>query len=201
MKKLKLVALVASLLALVMIFAACAPAGTKFSRITDGELYESAPAYSAATKVDKLAEAGLISNEDSLFYFQKTDLEDESVTHIVYDIVTETVVYEKSFGLTDQVQLSFHTVDGAEDDIVFFSVKTELDDEDDTAKTELFTATGTSFASADKILSVTTGADLVLFNEKCYRANKDGVLAEAFAYSALAGDSLPDFMCPHSLLP
>ena len=151
--------------------------------------------YTSVSQVDELTGATVANTHNDLVYLTGTaDSEDSGypyTKHIVYNLKTDSILYSKAesdsldinvelYGTSDTVRFSFFAVKTSE---------TETEDDGTTSTdyyTRLYDDKGELFASTKKTLTPSVAEDLIYFNERCFRADKNGKIKSAFDFSALA---------------
>ncbi len=195
MKKTKILALAALMLAAVLLFCSCSlfenlgkkTDSMQLHEILDGSSFvDTSVVYHSAQRIDELRGAQYTDNNSYFVVFKKRVL-DESA----YQYYTETFVYSRQSNSivfsereTDNTsyRVSLHSLNG----VGLFTVVTttyemkygEIDYDTPTSKTALYSANG-FVAEADYSASVSASYEYILFDGKYYSADADGNLTYA----------------------
>lgn len=181
MKMKRGVALVALMLTVVTLLASCA-AGAKSVKL--GKLLDKNAAYKSETlaltkgeKVSDLSDKAVTGSAAMLVQLVKNG------THVIYNMDTAKTVLTIEKPSEGDVDVTLHTFTFKQKQYGY--VQAVHTNEEGSVRTELYDATGAKVATAAYRTSVTTAADLLYFDGKCYRFAADGMMGEAFAYSVL----------------
>ena len=192
MKHSKLLILTAAVLAMLMLFSACGSQAISVKNVLNArkEFTDTAPSYTKGEKISDLSGASSNGYDHPLVYFTKQDAEEATkVKHMVYNIDTNSIVWSETASATFKIAVSINNVylEESHKTVGYFIVMTEKTSNDKPEiTTTLYSQTAEKVASASYKISAQDAADLLLFDEKCYRVAADGSITYAFVYPALA---------------
>ncbi|MBQ9801730.1 MAG: hypothetical protein IJW51_01495 [Clostridia bacterium] len=190
MRRSKVLMLLSLALACVMLLSSCAWGGSYKKLFGEDAYRDPAPTVTVAEQVATLSGAYYEDGTDTLQYLTDTVTSDgrDYDKHIVYNMATNTVVYEVTNTLTADFDVELGTVNGVSFFIVTATTWQLVENIPShyEYKTSLYTAAGSLLTEAKGRIDVSIRVDLIEFDGKCYRAADDGVIAEAFSIGDFA---------------
>lgn len=201
MKRSKLLILTATVLAMLMFFTACGNQGGSFKGVLDAkkEYEDIYPSYTKGEKVEGLSGATVTTSAGPLVHLTKQNTEDsEKVNHMVYNVITNSVVWQKETTKNLKISVHLNSVylnESYDNAIGYFTVTTtetneSKPEEKPVITTTLYSEAAKSVASSADDILVEEVYDLLVFDGKCYRISDDSSITYAFDHSALA--NIPD---------
>ena len=194
MKRSKIVVLLVVALAAIMVLSSCgAGSAKKFAELLDGSRYEDpAPSWTTSAKIDALQNAQVIDDQGDLVVLAKENA-DGFYTYMIFNMKTGTVVYSATETAAVDVDIDLGETDNYDADYAVVVLTTWVLDGDNNHTNEysyvvsLLDATGAQFATATRMTGLPeTRWDLLRFEGKCYRVDKEGKFTEAGDYSDFA---------------
>ena len=182
MKKTRLALLCLLLLTATLLFSSCGePSTVGFSKIFDMSKYSNS-VLTTGTAVEALKNASDIHTSGVLASFTKTDENATSITKGVYNLETNSVVFQKTSSIDRPVSIDLLSMEYGTVILVTTS---------STAPTEkthraIYTETGALIAEANGSTSCTVACDPLRFDNCVYRMAEDGSVALAFERSPLS---------------
>ena len=194
MKRSKIVLLVTLALAAIMVLSSCgAGSAKKFADLLDGSRYKDPnPSMTTSTKVAALQDAVVNDQSGDLVVLTKENA-DGFDTYMLFNMKTGTVVYSVTESAAVDVNINLANTDNYGVDYAVVILTTWVLDGDNNHTNEysyvvsLRDAAGTEFATATRMTGLPeTRWDLLRFEGKCYRVDKEGKFTLVGDYSDFA---------------